>query len=56
MRGGAPDVEQTTDDPPERISAWLATVATGCGRSMTLVHDAHEEDDEKGSLTSPWSP
>jgi HEAT repeat protein len=44
-------VEQTNDDPPERIEAWMATVATGELRSLdiTLLVDLLriEQDNER---------
>lgn len=46
----AVDVHQITDDPPERISAWLTTIATSALRTLdfSLVLDLLriEEDDE----------
>ena len=33
----ATDIEQTSDDPPERMRAWLATVATGELRRLDLA-------------------
>jgi hypothetical protein len=52
------DVEQTSDDPPERVSAWLATVATTVVRALdlTLVLDLlriEEHDDRWGELMTP---
>jgi HEAT repeat protein/PBS lyase HEAT-like repeat-containing protein len=54
----AVEVEQISDDPPERISAWLGTVATSALRSLdlTLVLDLLriEPDDERwGELMTP---
>jgi hypothetical protein len=50
-RARAIDVEQTSDDPPERISRWLGTVATTALRSLdvTLLLDllSIERDDER---------
>jgi HEAT repeat protein len=36
-RRQALEVEQTSDDPPERITAWLQTVATSALRSLDLA-------------------
>jgi len=52
------DVEQTSDDPPERVSAWLSTVATSVLRALdlTLVLDLlriEESDDRWGELMTP---
>jgi hypothetical protein len=57
-RAQAIEVEQTSDDPPERISAWLGTVATSALRSLdlTLMLDLLriEADDERwGELMTP---
>ena len=57
-RTKAIDVEQASDDPPERISAWLSTVATSVlqGLDLTLVLDLlriEENDDLWGELTTP---
>jgi hypothetical protein len=49
-RTRATDVEQTSDDPPERIAAWLATVNDSTLRSLDqqLLHDLLViEDDPK---------
>jgi hypothetical protein len=50
-RTRAVDVEQTTDDPPERIAAWLSTVATTVlrGLDLALVLDILriEQDDQR---------
>jgi hypothetical protein len=35
-RGRAVDVERTSDDPPDRIAAWLATVADAALRDLDL--------------------
>jgi HEAT repeat protein len=35
-RTQALDVEQTSDDPPERVSAWLATVSDGAVRGLDV--------------------
>ncbi|MGC4083099.1 MAG: HEAT repeat domain-containing protein [Vicinamibacterales bacterium] len=37
IRADAVDVEQTSDDPPERLSAWLGTVATSELRRLDLM-------------------
>ncbi len=57
-RGQALQVEQVNDDPPERISTWLGTVATTALRALdlTLLMDLLriEEDDERwGELMLP---
>jgi len=57
-RADAISVEQTTDDPPERVAAWMATVATGELRQldMALLLDLLrlEEDNERwADLTTP---
>jgi len=57
-RLNAIDVEQVSDDPPERISSWLGTVATTALRSLdlTLLLDLLriEIDDERwGELMTP---
>jgi hypothetical protein len=57
-RTKAIEVEQTSDDPPERISAWLGTIATTSLRALdlTLVLDLLriEEDDARwGELMKP---
>ena len=50
-RAQALQVEQTSDDPPERLTAWLSTIATSALRSLdlTLVLDLLrlEQDQEK---------
>ena len=50
-RTRAIDVEQAGDDPPERVSAWLTTVATSALRTLdlTLVLDLLriEDNDER---------
>ena len=57
-RTQAVDVERVSDDPPERVSAWLGTIATTALRTLdlTLVLDLLriEENDERWSeLMSP---
>ena len=57
-RSHAVEVEQISDDPPERISAWLGTVATSALRSLdlTLVLDLlriEPDDDRWGELMTP---
>jgi len=50
-RAQAVDVERVSDDPPERVSAWLSTIATSALRALdlTLVLDLLriETDDER---------
>jgi HEAT repeat protein len=57
-RAKAIEVEQVSDDPPERIGAWLGTIATTSLRALdlTLVLDLLriEEDDSRwGELMRP---
>src|SRR5262249_8842406 len=57
-RAKAVEVEQVSDDPPERISAWLSSIATTALRALdlTLVLDLLqiEEDPERwGELMKP---
>jgi HEAT repeat protein len=57
-RSRAIEVEQTNDDPPERIGGWLGTIATTSLRALdlTLVLDLLriEEDDSRwGDLMKP---
>src|SRR5712692_4499023 len=57
-RAKAIEVEQVSDDPPERIGAWLGTIATTSLRALdlTLVLDLLriEEDDARwGELMKP---
>jgi HEAT repeat protein len=52
------DVEQSSDDPPERVSAWLSTVATPVLRTLdlTLMLDLlriEEDDDRWGDMMTP---
>jgi hypothetical protein len=52
------DIEQTHDDPPERVSAWLSTVATSVLRALdlTLILDLlriEENDDRWGEMMTP---
>jgi hypothetical protein len=52
------DVEHTNDDPPERIGAWLGTIATTALRTLdlTLVLDLlriEDEEDRWGELMKP---
>jgi hypothetical protein len=51
-------VEQVNDDPPERVSAWLSTIATSALRALdlTLILDLlriEPEDDRWGDLMTP---
>src|SRR5262249_1643547 len=57
-RSQAIEVEQVSDDPPERVSAWLGTVATSALRSLdlTLLLDLLriEQDEARwGELMTP---
>ena len=52
------DVEHSSDDPPERVSAWLSTVATPVLQTLdlTLMLDLlriEEDDDRWGDMTTP---
>ena len=57
-RAHAMEVERVSDDPPERVSAWLGTIATSAVRSLDLLLILDllkiEEDDERwGQLMTP---
>ena len=57
-RTQAIEVEHVSDDPPERVSAWLGTVATTALRALdlTLVLDLlriEQDDDRWGELMIP---
>jgi len=57
-RTQAVDVERVSDDPPERVSAWLGTIATSALRSLDLQLFLDllriEDDDERwGDLMAP---
>jgi hypothetical protein len=57
-RAQAVEVEQVSDDPPERVSAWLGTVATTALRALdlTLLLDLlriEPDDDRWGELMLP---
>jgi hypothetical protein len=57
-RTQAVDVERVSDDPPERVSAWLGTIATSALRSLDLQLFLDllriEDDDERwGELMTP---
>jgi hypothetical protein len=57
-RTQAIDVEQTSDDPPERVSAWLATVSDGAvrGLDVELLLDLLRVEADAGkwrALTAP---
>jgi HEAT repeat protein len=52
------DIEQTSDDPPERVSAWLSTVEISVVRALdlTLMLDLlriEENDDRWGEMMTP---
>lgn len=52
------DVEQVSDDPPERVAAWLGTIATTALRALDLsllIDLLHIEQDEErwGALMTP---
>jgi hypothetical protein len=54
-RTRAVDLEQATDDPPERVAAWLSTVATSALRTLDLalildVLRLEENDDRWGAM------
>jgi len=57
-RTRAIEVEQVSDDPPERISAWLGTVATTALRSLDLavvidVLAVEDQDQRWGEMMTP---
>jgi HEAT repeat protein/PBS lyase HEAT-like repeat-containing protein len=57
-RGKAVEVEQTNDDPPQRIGVWLGSIATTALRALdlTLVLDLlriEEDDGRWGELMKP---
>jgi hypothetical protein len=57
-RTRAIEVEQVSDDPPERMGAWLGTIATSALRALdlTLILDLlriEEDDDRWGELMTP---
>ncbi|MFI5177850.1 MAG: HEAT repeat domain-containing protein [Vicinamibacterales bacterium] len=57
-RTQAIEVEQVSDDPPERVGVWLGTVATSALRSLdlTLVLDLlriEENEDRWGDMMTP---
>jgi HEAT repeat protein len=52
------DVEEAADDPPERIAAWLSTVATTALRALDLalmldVLRIEDSDDRWGEMMTP---
>jgi hypothetical protein len=52
------DIEQLNEDPPERVTAWLSTVATTvlATLDLTLLHDLlriEEDDDRWGAIMPP---
>ena len=57
-RGQAVEVEQTGDDPPERISTWLGSVATGELRRLdiALVLDLLRIEDDSERWASLMRP
>src|SRR5262249_42176941 len=56
-RTRAVDLEHSGDDPPERLSAWINTVATSALRTLdlTLLLDllTIEDDDKKWAALTP---
>jgi hypothetical protein len=57
-RTQAIEVEQVSDDPPDRVSVWLGTIATSALRTLdlTLMLDLlriEEEDQRWGDLMTP---
>jgi hypothetical protein len=57
-RAQAVDVERISDDPPERVSAWLGTIATSALRSLDLqlfldLLRIEDEDERWGELMTP---
>jgi hypothetical protein len=56
-RTRAVDVEHSSDDPPERLSGWISTVATSALRTLdlTLLLDLMniEDDDKKWAALTP---
>jgi hypothetical protein len=57
-RTKAIEVEKVNDDPPDRVSTWLGTIATSALRSLdlTLMLDLlriEDNDDRWGELTTP---
>jgi HEAT repeat protein len=57
-RSQAIEVEQVSDDPPDRVSAWLVSVATGALRALdlTLLLDLlriEDSDERWGELIAP---
>jgi HEAT repeat protein len=57
-RSQAIEVEQVSDDPPERVSAWLVSIATGALRTLdvTLLLDLlriEPNEDRWGELIPP---
>ncbi|HVH28446.1 MAG TPA: HEAT repeat domain-containing protein [Vicinamibacterales bacterium] len=57
-RTRAISVEQTGDDPPERIAAWLSTVSTTALRALDLalvldILNVETDDDRWGDMMTP---
>src|SRR5262249_29550553 len=57
-RAQAVQVEQTSDDPPERLTAWLSTIATSALRALdlTLLLDLlrlEQDEDKWADLMAP---
>ena len=57
-RTQAIEVEQVNDDPPNRVSAWLGTIATSALRALDLalmldLLQIEDDDDRWGELMTP---
>ena len=57
-RTQALQVEQTSDDPPERLTAWLSTIATSALRALdlTLLLDLLRLEDDPDKWTALTAP
>lgn len=57
-RTQAMEVERVSDDPPERVSAWLSTIATSELRSLdlTLLLDLLRIEDDEGRWGQMMTP